>query len=256
MKKFFLTIVCFAFACTLTNAQRIVQVDVPGGLFQIVNVEPVDSCSNLVVSGKLNSEDIHILRHLCGYEADCHKGLVGKVAHLDMRGASFVTDRHPYMTLNSVEDAIYGWVMPGYYSGFQGLLVIKQPGLNGSTTKTWGGAPFYEPSLLIAGRKDLHFQSSYGWKSMQGELVDMSKPVGRKGWRRARNRWMTKLKAHKLTHDASGACLLAVSLRKGKASYDMFYKCPAVQTVIMPTGTKFIDGVYVYDLKVKYFVAR
>ncbi len=221
-----------------------------------MNAERVDSCATLLVKGKLNSEDIHVLRHLCGYEADCHKGLVGKVRTLDLRDASFVTDKRPYMTLNSVEDAIYGWVMPDYYTGFQDQITIEHPGLNGSTTKSWGGAPFYKPSLLVAGRKDLHFQSSYDWESMQGELVDMSKPVDKKEWRKAQNRWLTKLKAHRLTHDASGACLLAVSLRKGRASYDMFYKCPTVQTVIMPKGTKFIDGVYVYDLKVNYFVAR
>ena len=244
------------FAISFSVAQQVVRVDVPGELLRIVETDSIGSCPDLAVSGKLNSEDIHVLRHLCGYEADCHKGLVGKVRQLDMRDASFVTDKRPYMTLNSVEDAIYGWAMPYYYSGFQDQIVISHPGLNGSTTKSWGGAPFYKSSLLIAGRKDLHFQSSYGVKGLQGELVDLSKPVDRKGWKKVRNRWLTRLKAHRLTLDTSGACLLAVSLRKGKASYDMFYKCPTVQTVIMPKGTEFMEGVYVYDLKVKYFVAR
>ena len=88
----------------------------------------------------------------------------------------------------SVKECVYGWAMPGYYSGNQDLIVIQHPGLNGSSTKTWGGAPFYKPSILIAGRNDLHFQSSYGVKGLQGELVDLSKPVDKKGWRKARNR--------------------------------------------------------------------
>lgn len=256
MTRFLLYLTLAAFSLLPIKAQTVVRVDAPGGLSQAIMVEHADTCSNLVVYGALNSSDVHLLRHLCGYEADCHQGLVGHVRHLDLRNASFVKDKLPYMELSCVKECVYGWAMPGYYSGNQDLIVIQHPGLNGSSTKTWGGAPFYKPSILIAGRNDLHFQSSYGVKGLQGELVDLSKPVDKKGWRKARNRWMTKLKGHQLVRGESGECFLRANLLKGKTSYDMFYKCSTLQTVFFPKGTVFLGGIYVYEPTVKYYIGK
>ena len=110
MTRFLLYLTLAAFSLLPIKAQTVVRVDAPGGLSQAIMVEHADTCSNLVVYGALNSSDVHLLRHLCGYEADCHLGLVGHVRHLDLRNASFVKDKLPYMELSCVKECVYGTI--------------------------------------------------------------------------------------------------------------------------------------------------
>ena len=255
MKRILLCIACFLSVILCAMAQNVVRVDVPGTLCRAVTKELIDTCSHLVVNGKLNSEDIHFLRHLCGCEADCHKGIVGKLQVLDIRNAKWERDKHPYMTLRGTDDGLYGWVRPDWLVGFQDQIVIQHPGLNGSSTQNWGGAPFYRPQIVIVGKRRVEFVQTY-LDSRKGELLNLSQYVSKDEWKRVKNRWLPKVAAHRLIREDSGTCVLYAYLMKKKVTYDMFYKCPTVKAVILPKGTEFLEDVYVYDLSVKYYVAK
>jgi hypothetical protein len=72
------------------NAQTLVKIKKPGTLEQVLSQEQKDTCSFIVIEGKINSADIKVLRQMAGYPEDGSN--TGKLFAIDLRKAKFVTD--------------------------------------------------------------------------------------------------------------------------------------------------------------------
>ena len=85
----------------MLSAQAIVSVTKPGNLSKVLTSAQRDTCTQLIVKGKLNSADIRVLRRMAGYkEEGCS---TGHLHTLNLAEAEFVTDKEPYMVLDAKE---------------------------------------------------------------------------------------------------------------------------------------------------------
>ena len=82
MKKI-LPLIFVAFICTSINAQTLVKLKKPGTLEQILSQEQKDTCSFIVIEGKINSADIKVLRRMAGYKEEGFN--TGQLEVLDLR---------------------------------------------------------------------------------------------------------------------------------------------------------------------------
>jgi len=77
-----------------------VSVDKPGMLGDLLSSVEKECVTHLTVRGKLNGEDIKVIRQMAGINSE-ENGVFsrsGMLRHLDLSGASFVTDKeHPYV---------------------------------------------------------------------------------------------------------------------------------------------------------------
>ncbi|MDD7241533.1 MAG: hypothetical protein SOV28_05670, partial [Bacteroidaceae bacterium] len=84
-----------------TFAVTTVKVKKAGTLGILLTQAQQDTCTSLAIKGKLNSDDIRILRRMAGYKEDgCS---TGQLHTLNLAEAEFVTDKEPYMVLDAKE---------------------------------------------------------------------------------------------------------------------------------------------------------
>lgn len=77
------------------SAQILVNVRDPGTLASLLTQEQRDTCIWLIVRGKLNTDDVRVLRSMAGAQ-----GGKGHLECLDLKQARFVRDNRPYMVLD------------------------------------------------------------------------------------------------------------------------------------------------------------
>ena len=93
----------------MLSAQAIVSVTKPGNLSKVLTSAQRDTCTQLIVKGKLNSADIRVLRRMAGYGTE---GRPGRLAVLDLHKARFVKDSEPFMVLDASECRLAGTAIP------------------------------------------------------------------------------------------------------------------------------------------------
>lgn len=98
MRKLIITTI-LTILCLKGMPQTKMSVDVtkPGTLTQLLSQEEKSNITDLVVSGKLNSSDICVLRQMAGAkEKDSIQQWTGQLARLDLSEVSFVNDKTPF----------------------------------------------------------------------------------------------------------------------------------------------------------------
>lgn len=95
------SILILAFCAILsTEARTVIHNPLPGGLCRVLSPAQADTCTVLVVTGNLNSADIHLFRRMAGYAE--HEGeRTGCLTYLDLSGARLVSDKEPYLTVDA-----------------------------------------------------------------------------------------------------------------------------------------------------------
>jgi hypothetical protein len=100
MKNLFLFIT-FCFSLFLSSREPVkVKVKEPGTLSALLTQAQQDTCQYLVVSGKLNSADIKVLRKMAGADGR------GKLTILNLMNATIVSSETPYLTIRNAEEKI------------------------------------------------------------------------------------------------------------------------------------------------------
>ncbi len=100
MKNLFLFI-AFCFSLFASSQEPVkVNLEKPGTLSSLLTEAQKDTCQYIVVSGKLNSADIKVLRKMAG--ADGH----GKLKTLNLMDATIVSGEVPYLTIRNAEETI------------------------------------------------------------------------------------------------------------------------------------------------------
>lgn len=213
-----------------------------GTLASVLSQEQQDTCTSLVVMGKLNSADIRVLRRMAGCTDEAKPG---RLAVLDLQQATFVRDDSPFMALDAAECQLAGTAVPDRY---------KQTGQTSS--ELWGGE---RSSLSVIKYRPQYVIGSPGpaLDAHRGdEAVGPDEPSQRKGlfapegdfrfatgitdeqWRDMKDKYgITTFRGHRLEREGNRYLLYASSV-KNTFLADMFYACPALRKLVLSHKVK------------------
>ena len=208
-----------------------------GTLSSALTQEQQDTCTSLVVRGKLNSADIRVLRRMAGY-ADGARA--GRLAVLDLQQATFVRDDSPFMVLDAAECKLAGTAVPDRF---------KQTGQTSS--EMWGGEKSslkvvkYKPQYSLGGISAVGKTDTAETDGGAGEQPQRNTLFAPEGdfrfadgitdsqWRDMEEKYgITSFSGHRLERDGNRYSL-SVSSVKNTFLSDMFYGCHALKLLVL-----------------------
>ena len=270
-KQFFLFLVCIIFLQSTNKAQTIIKTKKPGTLEQILSQEQKDTCSFIVIEGKINSADIKVLRQMAGYPEDGSN--TGKLFAIDLRKAKFVTDENPFMILNTKNEKIAGtalpskikWWVSSYANGpIDGKLISLTASMGGTAQyKTLGYMPFffidYDKEYAVKISRYIMCNVNRGWgpTEIRESVGDFRFKDGitETQWKEMKDYEVNKFIGHKIINK-DGVFFMEVSLKKGKFTHDTFYKCPNLRYVFLPKDIVCVPYIFDYHSQIMYFVGN
>ena len=231
MKNLFLFIT-FCFSLIASSREPVkVKVKEPGTLSALLTQAQQDTCQYLVVSGKLNSADIKVLRKMAG--ADGH----GKLRTLNLLDATIVSSEEPYLTIRNAEEKI----LPNVSS------VKVSVGPMGRELR-WGGLSPEIPSF-----------STLGNDLLSAKLIlpnQAEQPLDVNAVSQNLSLWKAitkiKLKGHTIIEGKDGHYTYSAFTHKKHFCRDMFYHCPNLKQVIVPEKGKMYEDVSISRDPVNY----
>ena len=240
-RAFFLMLTfCMAF---LAEAKTTIHNPNAGSLCQVLSQEQIDTCTNVILTGELNSEDLRLLRRMAGYKE--HDGdKVGHLVYLDLSGVRFKSDKKPYLSVDAEKAHLYLYQKNYYTSNlsdhFETPSVrttrnVTGTGLSGGDS--WG----YKKNFAVLNLNDtvnLYHPSFYEMTSGKRKGVKFHS--------------LRRIKGHHLKK-VNGQWLWSSYIRKGRFCPDMFYGCSNLKVVILPDSYKRDPRVWVQDGGIKYY---
>ena len=264
------------FVCYIGYAETIVKTKKPGTLGSLLTQEQQDTCTTLVIEGKLNSADIRVLRRMAGYREDGFS--TGHLKKLDMRKANFTTDKEPFLKLNADEERLIAIARPEYggsYSphGDENYYRVSNPG-RGGEVKSYPLSRniYYIPHFVLNAEEDAirpSIESVYIGQNEQGAPAfvgaeknppnfigaDFTKQFSKKDRRKVRSSNLIKQAGHELEY-IDNHYVWKISLKDDLFTQDMFYKCPLLEEVALPNGMTLSDLVEVRGDKIRYYTTN
>ena len=231
MKNLFLFI-AFYFSLFASSQEPVkVKVIEPGTLSSLLTQAQQDTCQYLVVSGKLNSADIKVLRKMAGAESS------GRLKALDLKDATIVSSEVPYLTIRNAEEKI----LPNVSS------VKVSVGPMGRELR-WGGLSPEIPSF-----------STLGNDLLSAKLIlpnQAEQPLDVNAVSQNLSLWKAitkiKLKGHTIIEGKDGHYTYSAFTHKKHFCRDMFYHCPNLKQVIVPEKGKMYEDVSISRDPVNY----
>ncbi len=148
-KTLFLAAMCMTVAAS-TPAQKRVEVKKAGTLGRLLTPAQQDTCSALVLSGELNSEDLRVLRRMAGFREEGYNA--GRLVFLNLDACEMKNGKTPYMILDAREEGLRGTAVHGSYQTNRHL---SRPGT-------------INPHYISVGRYEAYFALNYdGEKPVQ-----------------------------------------------------------------------------------------
>jgi hypothetical protein len=228
-----LLLLCFLPWLLSASSQKPVKVNVtkPGTLSTLLTQAQQDTCQYLIVSGKLNSADIKVLRKMAGADGR------GKLTILNLMNATIVSSEVPYLTIRNAEEKI----LPNVSS------VKVSVGPMGRELR-WGGLSPEIPSFPTLGN-DL----------LSAKLIlpnQAEQPLDVNAVSQNLSLWKAitkiKLKGHTIIEGKDGHYTYSAFTHKKHFCRDMFYHCPNLKQVIVPEKGKMYEDVSISRDPVNY----
>lgn len=257
--------------CQFMNAQTLVKIKKPGTLEQVLSQEQKDTCSFIVIEGKINSADIKVLRQMAGYPEDGSN--TGKLFAIDLRNVKFVTDKNPFMVLDAKNEKIAGTALPSkirwwnsaYASGPIETKLISLTATSGSRAqyRILGYMPFffvnYNKGHAVKIRRHIMYNVDRGWgpTEIRESVGDFRFKDGitETQWKEMKDYELNKFIGHKIIKKDRDF-FMEVSLKKGKFTHDTFYKCPNLRYVFLPKDIVCVPYIFDYHSQIMYFVGN
>lgn len=276
------------------HGQTKVEVKKAGMLAEVLTQEQKDTCSHLVVSGKLNSADIRVLRQMAGYAEEEGQG-VGRLRVLDLREARMVTDKTPFLVLDAAAEGLAGTAVPGKVKDRHDVLGVSLQSqhehnydyrMNASGSSNWnkpkynssfsnvmiqdGSVVSYYHPVYVLGVDSLHRVSTAGQvyrrsdtAHLPGDNVNMNsegnfnfaKGLTDEQWTDMGRKQLRNSPGHNLSRQDDGRYVMAVHTTKGRFIHDTFYKCPTLEAVYLPFDLYVDYTVGDSNSKTKYFTS-
>lgn len=212
-----------------------------GGLCKVLSKEQIDTCTNVILTGELNSEDLRLLRRMAGYK-EHEDDKVGKLAYLDLSGVRFKSDKNPYLSVDAEKARLFLYQTTFYTNPKEGLLkpsvriheATETPYILGSF---WG----YNKNFAFLDLDDtaeLETADSYRMSNKK------KKGIHFQSLRHIRGHHVKKV---------NGQWIWSSYIRRGQFCYDMFYGCPNLKAIVLPESGKCCNRVFVYKDGIEYF---
>ncbi|MBO7471270.1 MAG: hypothetical protein J6T78_05325 [Bacteroidaceae bacterium] len=233
MKNLFLFITfCFTL---FASAQEPVKVKVkePGTLSALLTQAQQDTCQYLVVSGKLNSADIKVLRKMAGADGR------GKLKTLNLMDATIVSGEVPYLTIRNAEERILAGMSYEYYE---------------PTSFSLGPLSNHFDNLDFHLEDDRYSPISRGVMTEEANYVllgdafgDLDIKVKTRNLAEWKSLEQQKLngKGHRISKGEGEHYTYNAFTYKKLFCLDMFYRCPNLKLVVLPRKGKIYGGVAV-----------
>lgn len=230
-----LLLLCFLPWVLSASSQEPVKVNVtkPGTLSTLLTQAQQDTCQYLVVSGKLNSADIKVLRKMAG--ADGH----GKLRTLNLMNATIVSSEVPYLTIRNTEEKILASMSYEYYE---------------PTSFSLGPLGNHFDNLDFHLEDDRYRPISRGVMTEEANYVllgdafgDLDIKVKTRNLAEWKSLEQQKLngKGHRISLSDGNHFTYNAYTYKKLFCLDMFYRCPNLKLVVLPRKGKIYGGVAV-----------
>ena len=232
MKNLFLFI-AFCFSLFASSQEPVkVKVIEPGTLSSLLTQAQQDTCQYLVVSGKLNSADIKVLRKMAGADGR------GKLKTLNLMDATIVSSEEPYLTIRNAEETILAgksserYAPTSIYFGhdvnasFNGREYPLEEDLYGA------------PCVITDDANYILLGEAYG------ELDEKTKALNLAQWKSIKRQKLNG-KGHRISLSDGNHFTYNAYTYKKLFCLDMFYRCPSLKLVVLPRKGKIYGGVAV-----------
>lgn len=232
----------FILCAMMSSAQTTVSVSKPGNLSKVLTSAQIDTCTHLVIKGKLNSADIRVLRQMAGYGTE---GKPGRLAVLDLHKARFVKDSEPFMVLDASECRLAGTAIPDRYIA---NISSASPELRNGNDRAFF---LYKPKFMLGYSRgeavtehtmpsvDFDHNAYAPWLVNRESDGDFRFAMGitDSQWREMEEYGVTSFKGHRIVRE-TGHYMLHVCLLKDTFPADMFYGCSSLQLLVLPRKVK------------------
>ena len=233
MKNLFLFItLCFSLIASSREPVK-VKFKEPGTLSALLTQAQQDTCQYLVVSGKLNSADIKVLRKMAGADGR------GKLTILNLMNATIVSSETPYLTIRNAEEKILAGKSYEHYE---------------PTSFSLGPLSNHFDNLDFHLEDDRYSPISRGVTTEDANYVLLGEASGEMDVKaKARNlaEWKSlkqqKLngKGHRISKGEGEHYTYNAFTSKKLFCMDMFYRCPNLKLVVLPRKGKIYSRVAV-----------
>lgn len=211
----------FSLCSLLAYSQEAVKVKVtkPGTLSTLLTKAQQDACQYLIVSGKLNSADIKVLRKMAGADGG------GSLRTLDLKDATIVSSEEPYLIIHSAEETVIPWIS------------IE------SGTK-WVSYSEFDPIISL---RDANYVLLGSKNKLDAEAA--AKNVSQ--WKKVKRQTLNA-KGHHVERGNDGHYTYTSFTHKKLFCGDMFYQCPNLELVIIPRKGDMDNRVAIPDNPIRY----
>lgn len=258
MKRIFFLLLLAA--SVTVQAETIVHLKKAGKLDAELTPEQIDTCTSLTIIGRLNSDDVRLLRRMAGATDDSEGK--GKLRILDLRKVIFQNDDSPYMVLDMGKEHFLGATRAVLYSrptseseAFYHVPTNTRSGATKSFHLRKNSIAYYTPSYTISDSRYSDEKGCFIYEAYNRLTVDFTKESSKMERRRLRSYNMLKMKGHKVKWE-NGRYMWYAYLRKGIFSYDMFYGCDQLQAIALPKGVKVLDYIKVDKDNKRYYSSK
>ena len=232
-------------------SQEAVKVKVmkPGTLSTLLTEAQKDTCQYLVVSGKLNSADIKVLRKMAGADGR------GNLRTLDLKDATIAKSKEPYLIIRNAEERVVPKLSVEYVPRTIDFAGAAAPvPLNGSEDASWYSADERLPVAEYYGgspNPELRHVNFFLLGDMNKKLSERAISYNMAQWKKMK-RQGTKAKGHSIERGNDGHYTYIALTRKKLFSEDMFYNCPNLRLVTIPQDRNLYNRVAIIEDPIRY----
>lgn len=241
IKFLFLAAISFAVVAS-SSAQTQVEVKKAGTLGQLLTQAQQDTCSALVLSGKLNAEDLKVLRRMAGFKEEGHS--TGRLAFLDLDKCKMKKSKEPFMVLDAAKEFLAG-TGKAAWEQFNDHVNMSSP-YRRTTSR-------YDPMFILGHRSDKPVQGDLANQELQlmygrigGTLAipmkflypaegdfHFDQGLTEEEWENLKRMGLRKGHGYEIIREGS-RYTLHLYTRKNRFSQAAFYKCPHLKALIFP----------------------
>ncbi len=244
---------------------KIVEVKTAGTLSTLLSTEEQTTCTSLTLKGKLNSEDIRVLRSMAGYREQ--EGTpVGRLEELDLSEARLVSSNKPFMTIDAAQNHLVGTALPARMV----RMALDDPQAGKVLTIGFEKVKYrissYAPCFILGCKENVPLLSvtalgkdwehsagnyaSFMWELAEGDFW-FAKGISKEQEKELKNLGLERFTGHELRQE-NGHYILVAMTQKGVFCHDTFYGCTSLRTVVLPDKTKLDGSVEIKDCPIKY----
>ena len=249
-----------------------INVEKAGTLETMLTQEQKDTCSQLMIVGKINSADIVTLRKMAGEN--------GHLEKLDLSGVRIVASKEPYLVVRNAEKKVSLWsrLIRGGYSYTPDWVRIPDSERNEFWNRNWETinqnkqyssspdrymkpTPYsipYRERTRVSGFRDSFKRWWSGDSNSYGQTAIClfeDDNLGQVPSRKNKKMRPVHFKGHRIKREGDNYTLYAHTA-KNSFCCDMFYHCPKLRQVIVPLKVSPNERSIVRHSRIMYFEVR